>query len=132
MHAVIVSSYHSNHTLYKLIQDRVITYLTSQLAVMQKISLLIGLVAVIAANLCWVYAAPLRCDSFLRVVRPDLFTHCTTCNYGSWGGWRRTGRLLTNYQCPTKWSFKEKRTRRDNNGICEENEEFRSICKCIK
>lgn len=101
---------------------------------MQKINLLIGLVAIIAANLCWVYAAPLPCDSFLRVVRPDLFTHCTRCNYGSWSGWRRTGKLLYNDKCPTKRSFKEKRTRIDNNGICEEKTEFKPIttCKYIK
>ena len=73
--------------------------------IMMKITLLLGF-GLVVINLC-VVNAQLPCDSFLRVVRPELFTHCSSCFYNSWSSWTRTGRPMSNSGCPTKRSFTE-------------------------
>ena len=94
---------------------------------MQKITLLLGLAAIVM-NVCAVNAA-LPCDSFLRVVKPELFTHCSSCLYNSWSRWARTGNPMSNNECPTTRSFKEMRTRKDSLGKCEVEKEIKTTCK---
>ena len=94
---------------------------------MKKITVLLRF-ALIVINLCAVNAQ-LPCDSFLRVVRPDLFTHCSSCFYNSWSSWTRTGSPMNNYGCPTNRSFNERRTRTDSQGKCQPETESRTTCK---
>ena len=95
-------------TVYKCCSVVVNHYskLSISVLIMQRITLLLGL-GLIIIKLCTVNAQ-LRCDSFLRVVRPELFTHCSSCFYNSWSSWTRTGHPMSNSRCPTNNSFKEK------------------------
>ena len=94
---------------------------------MKKIALILGL-AVIVMNICAVNAA-LPCDSVLRVLRPNLFPHCSSCFYNSWSSWARTSSPMINNRCPTKRSFNEVRTRKDSLGKCKVETQERTACK---
>ena len=97
------------------------------MVIMKKTTLLVGLILIVI-KLCAVNAQ-LPCDSFLRVVRPELFTHCSSCFYNSWSSWTRTGSPMNNNGCPTRRSFKETRSRTDSQGKCETETDRRTSCK---
>ena len=70
----------------------------------------------------------LSCDHPLRVLQPELFTHCSTCFYGTWSEWRRIGHSISASHCNSTYAFKVQRTRTDNYGNC--NEESQQLYKC--
>ena len=81
-----------------------------------------------------ILAAPARlsCDSVLRRVLPQLFTHCL-CSYTTWTRWTRTGAAVLNNNCPSKYSFYETRSRSVNSGLssssCIDTQARRSVCE---
>jgi len=87
------------------------------------------LFAIIAATKEVVIAAPLPCDSYYRIFYPHLFTHCSSCFYGSWSAWARTSEVSATAHCDSGYHYKEKRTRADNHGNCEKEIEERYMCK---
>lgn len=78
---------------------------------------------------CVAGAAPLSCDHPLRILQPELFVHCSTCFYGSWGNWYRIGHSLSTSQCKSGYTYQVERTRQDNYGKCEEELQQQYQCK---
>ena len=79
---------------------------------------IIILLAVMSVTCVAQEAAPLNCDHPLRVLQPELFTHCTTCFYGTWSNWYRIGHSLSSSQCKSGYAYQVERTRQDNYGKC--------------
>ena len=87
------------------------------------------LLAIVVATQEVAIGAPLPCDSYYRIFYPHLFTHCSSCFYGSWSAWARTSEVSATSHCDSGYHYKEARTRRDNHGQCEKETEERYACK---
>ena len=87
------------------------------------------LLAIVVATQEVAFGAPLPCDSYYRIFYPELFTHCSSCFYGSWSAWARTSEVSATSHCDSGYHYKEARTRRDNHGQCEKETEERYACK---
>ena len=81
-----------------------------------------------------ILAVPTRlpCNSVLRRIRPQLFTHCL-CSYTTWTRWTRTGTPIWNNKCPSNYSIYETRSRTvidgHSSGSCTDTQERRSVCE---
>ena len=75
----------------------------------------------------------LDCDHPLRVLQPELFTHCSTCFYGQWSSWYRIGHSVPSSQCHMSgYAYLVERTRKDNYGKCQEESQQQYQCKlCV-
>lgn len=71
----------------------------------------------------------LNCDHPLRVLQPELFTHCSSCFYGTWSDWKRIGHSVSSSQCNSTYAYQVQRTRKDNNGNCKEESQQQYQCK---
>ncbi len=63
-----------------------------------------------------VTAAPLPCDSQLRLIFPHLFRHCSDCSYTEWSAWEMVEYDAPTSQCPSGKAFVERRTRAISSG----------------
>ena len=70
------------------------------------------------------------CESPLRVLRPDLFKHCSRCFYGTWSDWKRIGHSVSSSHCKKSgYAYQVERTRKDNYGKCSDKVERQYECK---
>ena len=87
------------------------------------------LLTVMSVASCMAEAAPLSCDHPLRVLQPELFTHCSACFYGSWSNWYRIGHSLSSSQCKSGYAYQVEQTRQDNHGKCQKELQHQYQCK---
>ena len=72
----------------------------------------------------------LSCDHPLRVLQPELFTHCNTCFYGTWSNWYRIGHAVSSSHCnKSGYAYQVERTRQDNYGKCKDEVQQQYQCK---
>ena len=71
----------------------------------------------------------LSCDHPLRVLHPEQFTHCSSCFYGTWSEWSRIGHSVSSSRCNSSYAYEVERTRKDNNGNCQDETEQEYQCK---
>ena len=73
----------------------------------------------------------LDCDNSLRVLQPELFTHCSQCFYGSWSNWYRIGQSVSSSHCHNSgYAYQVERTRKDNYGNTNCNDEVQQQYQC--
>ena len=74
----------------------------------------------------------LRCDSFLRILFPQLFKHCAgSCTYTEWSPWQRVPNSVVNVaesNCTTGEAYSERRTRTASESGCNPESETRRVC----
>ena len=73
----------------------------------------------------------LSCDHPLRVLHPEQFTHCSSCFYGTWSEWSRIGHSVSSSRCNSSYAYEVERTRKDNNGNCQDETEQEYQCKAL-
>lgn len=76
-------------------------------------------------------AAPLPCDSNLRIVLPHLFSHCE-CQFSEWSEWENVPDTVVNVStavCNSSQAYDERRTRSAIGQMCEPVSETRQVCK---
>ena len=69
----------------------------------------------------------LPCDHPLRIVFPELFTHCD-CIYGRWSDWTTTLHSVPLSQCESGVTYNETRVQSSIGTDCQENTESRGGC----
>ena len=75
--------------------------------------------------------AQLDCNHPLRVLQPELFTHCTQCFYGSWSNWYRIGHSVSSSHCDKSgYAYQVERTRKDNYGNSNCTDEVHQEYQC--
>ena len=78
-------------------------------------------------------APQLNCDSLLRNIYPQLFTHCD-CSYSQWSEWKFVPNSIVDVatsQCSTGQAYSESRTRSAVGEGCISETETRVICKFL-
>ena len=75
-----------------------------------------------------IVVSQLPCDSPLRILRPQLFLHCS-CFYGSWSRWERINHMVHSTSCSSGYLHTVKRIRKDINGACKDDIEKDYHCK---
>ena len=93
---------------------------------MWKVTLLL---TVLLADKIDIALSELPCDSALRIFRPELFTHCSSCFYDTWSRWERIDHMMHHNNCSSGYLHKVKRTRKDLNQECNDEEEIQYHCK---
>jgi len=48
--------------------------------------------------------AALPCHSYLRIISPQLFTHCGKCFYSSWSSWKAV-KTVESINCASKMAL---------------------------
>ena len=74
----------------------------------------------------------LSCDSQLRLVLPELFTHCSRCSYSEWSAWEAVPNSVVRVrtsQCRSNESYNETRTQSAIGQGCQSRTHTRSVCK---
>ena len=74
----------------------------------------------------------LSCDSQLRLVLPQLFTHCSRCSYSEWSAWEAVPNSVVRVrtsQCRSNESYNETRTQSAVGQGCRSRTQTRSVCK---
>ena len=82
---------------------------------------------------CGMAISQLNCDSLLRNIYPELFTHCD-CSYSQWSEWQFVPNSVVDVpttQCPTGQAYSESRTRSAVGQGCISETETRVICKFL-
>lgn len=97
------------------------------MSIMWKVTLLFTVIISITNG---VDAAPLPCDYPLRILRPQMFKHCT-CSYGDWSNWYRIGHSVSSSQCTSGYAYQLERMRKDYYGKCEEETERQYQCELL-
>ena len=83
------------------------------------------------------YRRQIPCNHPLRLIAPNLFTHCETiCSYSDWTSWEITQRQvpIAKSQCPSQYYYVKQRTRQLESAIgdsadCSEVDETEKICE---
>ncbi len=89
--------------------------------------------ATILTSACSSWGAPLDCDSNVRIILPQLFTHCSSCSYSEWSKWQFVSDSIVDVprsQCDSGQSYSESRSRSAIGDGCYPETETRVICKC--
>ena len=86
-------------------------------------------VTVMLAGEIDIVVSQLPCDSPLRIFRPHLFTHCSSCLYGTWSEWKRINHLTHGGNCSSGYFYKVTRSRKDLNETCNDEMETDYHCK---
>ena len=77
-------------------------------------------------------AVQLSCNSQLRLVLPELFTHCSRCSYSEWSAWEAVPNSVVRVrtsQCRSNESYNETRTQSAVGQGCQSRTQTRSVCK---
>ena len=76
------------------------------------------------------FPAQLDCNSYLRLLQPWRFKHCTPCSYSSWGTWNRISDLVISAHCNSGYAYLAERTRTDSRGSAECKDTSQRIYQC--
>ena len=72
------------------------------------------------------------CDSFLRILFPQLFTHCAgSCTYTEWSPWQRVPNSTVNVpisNCASGEAYSQRRTRTASESGCNPESETQRVC----
>ncbi len=71
-------------------------------------------------------------ESQLRILFPELFTHCTGCQYSEWTEWQFVKDSIVDVptsQCDSGQSYSESRNRSATGNGCVSETETRVVCK---
>ena len=82
---------------------------------------------------CGMAISQLNCDSLLRSIYPQWFTHCD-CSYSEWSEWKFVPDSVVDVptsQCSTGQAYSESRTRSAVGQGCISETETRVICKLL-
>lgn len=93
--------------------------------------LILCLFALMLASTSIRVEAQLSCDSQLRLLFPDFFTHCD-CHYDDWSDWEIEPQSTVDvptWQCSSGAAYNETRIQYATGDQCESKTETQQVCK---